>query len=530
MLELQDVIRSCKSLGTISDLSLLLESFMAIVRERFDLIHTSVLLKEEVETGERCFFQLRRHHGLEDYYLNARGLREPLALFRFERDHGLLWQIVSQGGVIPVRNLKKEPRFKTAWERNRLSVLKSDVWCPLIRSGEVIGILALGEKRDGTSIEESEHFFIQELSSMAAVIIDSAIRSERNRFALENIRTLYEFNQTLSDIHDFDTFCVKMIENAVRAVSAQKGNLMMLNRATGKLQVVMSWGHVHEDPARVKQFEIGEGAAGRAALERKAVVQNNPEEILPVDGDEILCICSVPVLNAGVLEGVMNFSNKVHVDSDGTAVQDRFGRFSREEVKLLQGIADQSAASLHKSRLYSASITDRLTGLYNSRYFEDTFHELVTASLLESRPLTLALLDIDHFKQFNDRYGHRAGDAILKGVAHLFESIRCEMGEHIYRYGGEEFCVIFSGLGSNEAFQKLEEFRQKVEGHEFEYEGRNLKVTLSIGISECGIHSRDARSLFNRADEALYESKRGGRNQVRVAPLHLSCVQAASGM
>ena len=259
-----------------------------------------------------------------------------------------------------------------------------------------------------------------------------------------------------------------MIENAVRAVNAQKGNLMMLNRATGKLQVVMSWGHVHEDPARVKQFEIGEGAAGRAALERKAVVQNNPEEILPVDGDEILCICSVPVLNAGVLEGVMNFSNKVHVESDGTAVQDRFGRFSREEVKLLQGIADQSAASLHKSRLYSASITDQLTGLHNSRYFEDTFPELVTASLVESRPLALALLDIDHFKQFNDRYGHRAGDAILKGVAHLFESIRREQGDHIYRYGGEEFCVIFSGLGSNESFQKLEAFRQKVEAHVFE--------------------------------------------------------------
>jgi diguanylate cyclase (GGDEF)-like protein len=517
ILEMQALLHSARSLSAILDLPRLLDTFMSIVRERYDVTSSAVLLRQESEAGERAFYQVSRFYGLKDHYLNSRGGSEPLQLFRIEKDDGLLWQMISQGGVVTMWDPHQEPRFKSSWDRNRLEVLGSDLWCPLMRSGEVLGILSLGQKRDGTKIDESEYPFLVELSAMASVIIDSAIHLERNKRALENTRTLYQFNQTLSEIHDFDSFCRKMLENAVRAVNAQKGNLMMLNRASGRLEVVMSWGHVFEDPAKVKPFEIGEGAAGKAALDRKPVVQNNRDEILQVEGDDIHCICSVPVLNGGVLEGVMNFSNKVHVNQDGTAVQDWFGRFSKDDVQLLQGMADQSAVSLHKSRLYSASITDRLTGLHNARFFEDTYQELVAAAVVESKPLTLALLDIDHFKLFNDQFGHRAGDFILKSVADLFQSIRQGDQDHVYRYGGEEFCMVFSGVAAEDALLRLEEFRQKIEKHEFHYEGKSLKVTVSMGLAECGLHSKDARVLFNLADEALYESKRQGRNQIRMA-------------
>ena len=533
--EMQALLQSGKGLSNILSLPQLLDTFMAVVRERYDVVNTSVILKEDFENGEREFYQVKRYYGLDDHFEDVLGRKEPLFLFRIEKNNGLLWQLIQQGNVISVRDLQKEPRFVTAWEKNQLSVLNSDVWCPLIKSGEVIGILTLGERRDGTQINESEYSFMQELASIATTIIDSALRYEKNRRILANIQILYDFNQNLAEINDFKVLCKETIQSAVRAVQSQKGNIMLLNRNTGKLELVMAWGYIDEsvieglNSGRIetKAFEIGEGVAGKAALHRKPIVINNREDIPQVGSYETHCICSVPVLNGGQLEGVMNFTNKVHIEKDGSAVLDMLGRFTREDLSLLQGIADQSAVSLHKSRLYSASITDRLTGLYNSRYFEETYYELAAKSLVESRPLVLALLDIDHFKQFNDQYGHKAGDYILKSVAQMFSAMRRDSADLAYRYGGEEFCFVFPSFTSEEALLRLEEFRIKVSQHEFIYENQKLQVTVSIGLAECGLHSRDARTLFNLADDALYESKRGGRNQIRIAKFEADSARIA---
>jgi diguanylate cyclase (GGDEF)-like protein len=257
------------------------------------------------------------------------------------------------------------------------------------------------------------------------------------------------------------------------------------------------------------------------------VVINNRDEIPQVGTFETHCICSVPVLNGGQLEGVMNFTNKVHIERDGSAVLDSLGRYTREDVSLLQGIADQSAVSLHKSRLYSASITDRLTGLNNARYFEDSYYEYVAKAVVESKPLTLALLDIDHFKKFNDTYGHKAGDYILRSVALLFAECRRVEGQDVaYRYGGEEFCMVLQNTPATEALPIFEKFRKSIEELDFEYGGEKLKVTVSVGLAQTGLHSNDPRALFNHSDDALYECKRGGRNQVRICSKEMDSDQS----
>ncbi len=524
--EMQALLQSGKGLSNILNLPQLLDTFMAVVRERYDVVNSSVLLKEDVENGEREFYQIKRYFGLDDHYLDHAGRRDPLYLFRIEKNNGLLWQILQQGDVFSVRDLQKEPRFITAWERHNLDILRSDFWCPLIKSGEVIGILTLGERRDGTQIAESEYSFVQELASIATTIIDSTLKYEKNQKILNNIRILYEFHQQLADVNDIRELCMRTIENAVKAVKAQKGNLMLLNRSTGKLELSYAWGHLEESvldglnsgKIETKTFEIGEGVAGRVALERKPVVMNNRDDIPQMGSFETHCICSVPVLNGGQLEGVMNFTNKIHVEKDGAAVLDVLGRFTREDVSLLQGIADQSAVSIHKSRLYSASITDRLTGLNNARYFEDSYYEYVAKAVVESRPLTLAVLDIDHFKKFNDEHGHKAGDFILRSVAAMFGAVR-RNGEQdtAYRYGGEEFCMVLQDTKIEEALPLFEKLRKSIEDCVFEYEGKRLKVTVSIGLAEAGLHSKDPKVLFNRADEALYKCKGAGRNRICIA-------------
>ncbi len=526
--EMQALLQSGKGLSNILNLSQLLDTFMAVVRERYDVVNSCVLLKEDFENGEKEFFQVKRFFAIDDQYVDALGRKEPLYLFRIEKNNGLLWQLIQQGAVFSVRDLQKEPRFVTAWEKLNLDILRSDFWCPLIKSGEVIGILTMGERRDGSQVAETEYSFIQELSSIATTVIDSTLRYEKNQRILNNIQILYDVHQELANINDFKELCKETIRNAVRAVKAQKGNLMLLNRTTGKLELVVAWGYIDETvlnglnsgKIETKTFEIGEGIAGSAALQRRPYVVNNRDEIPQMGSFETYCICSIPVLNGSQLEGVMNFTNKVHIGQDGAAILDTLGRFTKEDVSLLQGIADQSAVSLHKSRLYSASITDRLTGLNNSRYFEDTYYELVAKAVVENKPLTLAVLDIDHFKHFNDHYGHKAGDHVLRSAAQMFNDLRREgTGDQAYRYGGEEFCMLFPDTSAEEALILLEEFRKKIEVSEFEYDGQKLSFTVSIGVAQAGLHSNDARVLFNLADDALYECKRGGRNQTRIAKM-----------
>lgn len=532
--EMQSLLQSGKGLSNVPSLSELLDTFMEVVRERYDVVNTTIILREDFEQEEREFYQVRRYYGLDDHYTDLFGRNEPLYLFRLERNRGLLWQLIQQGNAISVRNLRKEPRFTGSWEKQNLEVLQSDIWCPLLKSGQVIGILTMGARRDGTTIDESEFSFMQELAAIATTIIDSALRYEKSNRALNNIQILYNFNQELAEINDFNALCKETIQSAVKAVQSQKGNLMLLNRETNRLELEMAWGYLDADVIEgintgkiaTKSFEIGEGIAGRAALERKPVMMNNLNDIPQISAFETYCICSVPVIYGGQLEGVMNFTNKVYLEN-GKPVLDMLGRFTKDDVHLLQGIADQSAVSLYKTRLYAASITDRLTGLHNTRYFEDTYYELASKALVESRPLTLALLDIDNFKQFNDQYGHKAGDFILKSVAHLFQGLIRDHGDLAYRYGGEEFCLVFPSMSAEEGMLLLEEFRIDISKREFVYEGQVLKLTVSIGVAECGLHSRDPRTLFNLADDALYSCKRNGRNQVRLAQVEKSSKQTA---
>ncbi len=535
--EMQALLQSGKGLSNIMNLSQLLDTFMAVVRERYDVVNSSVLLREDSEGNSKTFFQVKRFYGLDDFYVDERGRREPLYLFRLEQNNGLLWNIIQQGNVVSVRDLQKEPRFVTAWEKTALDYLRSDFWCPLIKSGEVIGILTLGEKRDGSQVTEADYSFVQELASIASTIIDSTLKYEKNQRILSNIQILYDVHQELANINDYKQLCFETIRNAVMAVKAQKGNLMLLNKTTNRLELTRAWGHidgaivdaVNAGRIETKSFEIGEGIAGQAALIRKPIVVNNRDEIPQMGGYDTFCICSIPVMNGNQLEGVMNFTNKVQFREDGTPVSDTLGRFTKEDVSLLQGIADQSAVSLNKSRLYSASITDRLTGLHNARYFEDTFYEMVTQAAIENAPLTIGIVDIDFFKKFNDNHGHRAGDFILKQVGALMEqTTRQGTSDHVYRYGGEEFCFVLPRTEATEAVLILEEFRRLVESKTFNYEGTNLSVTLSIGVAQTILHSNDPRQLFNLADEALYQAKKDGRNQVRLAAVPPAPAQVVS--
>lgn len=521
--EMRALLQSGKGLSNILNLRPLLETFMAVVREKYSATNTAVLLKDDLENTED-FYRVKAFYGLDDRFLHPSGLEESLHMFKFPKDNGLLWQLIQQGNVFSVRDMQNGPRFKQAWRKWNLDVLKSDVWCPLIKSGEVLGILTVGPRDDGSQIPESEFAFIQELASIAITNIDSTLKYEKNERILKNIQTLYDINQQIANVNDFKKLCIETLSKAVDVLMTQKGNLMIFNKITKKLEIRVVWGNIPKNVrdeinnglVETKTFEVGEGVAGQCAKSKKPIRVNDRTQIPQIGQHAVYCIASVPILYGNELEGVINMTNKVTFDEQGNKVLDPLGRFTEEDIALLLGLADQAAVNLNKTRLYSQSITDRMTGLYNSRYFEQMMFEKFTESVTSGKPMTIAISDIDHFKKFNDSNGHSAGDEVLKHVAKLFhESVRPESDDMVFRYGGEEFCMIMPNTEPTEAMEVIENFRRRVESTKVQHLDKVLSVNVSVGLSTAILDATDSKQLFENADEALYACKHNGRNQIR---------------
>lgn len=189
------------------------------------------------------------------------------------------------------------------------------------------------------------------------------------------------------------------------------------------------------------------------------------------------------------------------------------------DEQLLLTLANQSALALENVYLMEAhrhlAERDGLTGLYNHRYFQDRLLEEVRSAERYNNDLTLAMLDVDHFKKFNDTFGHQEGDSVLKGVARLLQKNVREHVDIVARYGGEEFAVIMPKTDQNAAKVLGERIRRAVADHFFEKSGGGVyRVTVSIGLASYPFDAREPQNLIHCADEALYASKRDGRNRL----------------
>lgn len=169
-------------------------------------------------------------------------------------------------------------------------------------------------------------------------------------------------------------------------------------------------------------------------------------------------------------------------------------------------------------RLKELATTDGLTGLYNFRHFEDVLQMEIRRSQRIPVPLSLLMIDVDHFKQFNDEHGHPEGDKVLRILATLIRE-RVRATDIPCRYGGEEFTVILPGTSRTDASMLAEILRDRVEKHPFAGEEDQPKgrLTISIGVATFPDQAVDEIELVREADKAMYEAKKAGRNRVKTA-------------
>ncbi|MEZ5511671.1 MAG: diguanylate cyclase [Gammaproteobacteria bacterium] len=166
-------------------------------------------------------------------------------------------------------------------------------------------------------------------------------------------------------------------------------------------------------------------------------------------------------------------------------------------------------------RLEELTFTDGLTGIRNRRYLNRALDREFARAKREKLPLSLLLIDIDHFKHFNDKYGHLVGDDCLRVVASTIETSALRENDIVARYGGEEFCVVLPNTDETGAHQVAEAIRQRVNDLDFNASGQLVTITVSIGLTTCiPERSHEIDQFIAAADAALYDSKHNGRNRV----------------
>jgi|ETNmetMinimDraft_16_1059900.scaffolds.fasta_scaffold01500_5 diguanylate cyclase (GGDEF)-like protein/PAS domain S-box-containing protein len=217
-----------------------------------------------------------------------------------------------------------------------------------------------------------------------------------------------------------------------------------------------------------------------------------------------------PLITGGITTGVVLMIKKERDFWD-----------SEEKQSLFSTYVGLVASALHRVRLMDmtrhAAVTDGLTGVYNRRFFDETLEKQILLEKRRKKPLSLLIMDIDHFKNFNDSYGHIAGDRALKQLTiNVSDAIR--ESDILARYGGEEFVVIMPETDLSNARKKADKIRWNVESMNLDniVSGQSLKMTISIGVASFPEHGTEFNTLVASADGALYKAKESGRNRVEV--------------
>ena len=322
------------------------------------------------------------------------------------------------------------------------------------------------------------------------------------------VRRVRKFNESLRSV-DATDFWTQITISSAELLQAERASLMVYDEATDTFQIkavvganasIMS----DKDPGRRVSrvvFEKGQPIVVRKLAGSGLIPLTNERDYRSES------FISSPVKLGDRKIAVINFTDK----ADGRG-------FDRRDLDLVQTITSQIAVAIDREELKEKagefeqlSVTDALTGLLNRRYIEERLMEEVKRSNRHGYPMSLLMLDVDHFKSYNDTYGHPEGDEALKLVANIIrETLRG--ADVAARYGGEEFAILLPQTNDDEAAMIAERIRSNIEHAKFP----KRAVTASIGVASCSAELCSKKGLVDAADLALYDAKRRGRNSVKL--------------
>ena len=267
----------------------------------------------------------------------------------------------------------------------------------------------------------------------------------------------------------------------------------------------------HYEPLKNPDGEIiGMIFAGKPSAEIEKTISNAIFPIVMVSLFASLAVGFISITSSRkivfAIQRINTFLSRV---AQGTLNMDLDSRILTRNDEL--GDMGRSAVNMQRS-LRALVEQDALTGLHNRRYADKRLHQLVASNHTTSNNFTIAIGDIDFFKNVNDTYGHEAGDLILKGVSELIQKYISGYG-YAARWGGEEFLFVFESLSYKQSVERLEQFLNELHETTFTYKATPIQITMTLGVAVC--HPNDSLNiLLKYADDKLYKGKTEGRNRI----------------
>ena len=410
---------------------------------------------------------------------------------------GVIGEIMERGEPQYIADVRQEPRLL-----NRRFVEQGGVvsfaGIPLISDGRVLGALAFFtlHRRFFTPDERT---LISAFASQAAVAIVNARAYQQIQRYASTVAELYEAATQVSGSLDLDETLQKIARGAAASTDAASSTIILFDDF-GEVTHMVEW--------EVGGIEVRKDGISRQVWEtsRPVVLPDfasipsgriNPR-LLALGRRAAVCL---PLQVRERIRGVM----WVHYNEPR--------RVAEEDLHLLASFGSQAAIAIENARLFAETRrlanTDALTGLYNHRYFYRLLDTEVKRARRYGRSLSLIMLDIDHFKQFNDRYGHLAGDEALRSLAQILRK-NSRRVDTVARYGGEEFAIILPETDLAQAAVQAERLRAAAS----EFEWPEGCLTISLGAAVLTPEMGRVEDLVREADRPLYEAKVAGRNQV----------------
>jgi diguanylate cyclase (GGDEF)-like protein len=320
-------------------------------------------------------------------------------------------------------------------------------------------------------------------------------------------QVLFEIGKAIGSDHNLSSLLLRISELVCDLTGGEACSIMLLDQERERLLGKAAHGLTRRDLSGIS-FRLGEGVAGWVAETGEPAliddVSLDPRyKALPDSQNRIRSLACMPIAYRDERIGVL------------TITSPREGAFNQEDMELLRFIATTMALDIDNARLRRLAVTDPLTEAYNREFLQQYLPQAIESAHARGEPLAVAMVDVDHFKDVNDSFGHAVGDHVLADVARrLRAGIR--VGDLLVRYGGEEFLALLPGAGTERAIEIAERMRARLEDDPIVVERRSIAVRVSVGVAE--LRSVDTPDdIVRRADEAMYAAKRQGRNRVEVA-------------
>jgi diguanylate cyclase (GGDEF)-like protein len=397
--------------------------------------------------------------------------------------------------------VKGAPVFRLLWEDDRWELLSTLMLGPLSALMVLLyhthGVLGAGL------------LLMPLLVSGGLIVFYLKMHQQQQSLALahQELSVLHQIAQRISAQIDLGQTLV-MISSEIRQVVACDDCLIFLKDAETQTLQAQATSAEPTSP-RLPAIPLGEGPIGRVAelSEPVHLATLDPEAYPALLGHRALL--AIPIASEGATLGVIAIAKRTQ------------GAFPPESERMLTVIASHAAVAIRNAQLYQASqqlaITDGLTGVYNRRYFQRQLEAEFRRAPRFGYSVALMLIDIDHFKRFNDTHGHLLGDQVLRSVGQILRDSTRET-DVVARYGGEEFVVILPETTCDQALEVAKRVRKNLARHPFWGRGQTpVQVTASIGIAARLASEIKPEELIDLADAALYEAKHGGRDRICAA-------------